>query len=411
MTPNILLLDCSYELKEKLERQGFSVSSGTMGFSNGTRLLPHQLYESEVIVYNPRLIIRDKNGNTPTPDTINDLSPEYHVDVLRDHLMKGATILVFANYMGDGVDANSAYSWIPLIPKLIPTKDQHITLRVHHSQFAKWHDSYLLPDFIDATEVVRPVRLKLRHRQKLVGIPGSTEEIEEVDLRTGQQLQVVPFLYNKNGDVLGVSFKAEEGSIFVFPTFKSNEDIIATFLNRVLPKIHGVETKNNLVDDFVSPHQATVEKKIVEIVDSTKELAGILERTKEELIQAKLIKAKTIREDETAALVLNYFELAQQQPDFALFFLYKIIEVIERKYGNEKKAKAVLQNNEGWNLIGRIANESYRDGRHAPKPGEKIKEWTREEIQSCFVAAKQIAEAYFGSLFPSTEKENETALS
>jgi len=53
----ILLLDCSESLKNKLESQWFNVESGTLGFCTGVRKLPSQVYEKDVFIYNPGVLL------------------------------------------------------------------------------------------------------------------------------------------------------------------------------------------------------------------------------------------------------------------------------------------------------------------------------------------------------------------
>lgn len=390
MTPNILLLDCSYTLKEKLERQGFSVSAGTIGFCSGVRSLPSQIYESEVIVYNPSFLARTSKGNFISSENINNVTPEYSLSHLKDHILKGATLLVFANHLGDGADPNEAYEWIPFMPKLVPTKDHRVRIQ---SGFKYWHEPYMKLGYLDVNELAIPVRLKFGSYGTS---DGSRHEIEEA---IGEMIDILPLLRNQNDDVLAASFRFISGCFFVLPTFKLNDEAIAAFLNKVVPAIHGIETRRNLIDDFISLEQRKIEEKLKEAAVTQQEAEKYLEKSKEELVQAKMIKAKTIREDETAVLILNYYDLAQQQADVALFFLYKIVEALERKYGSEAEAKKQLRNNEGWNLIRRIANASYGDVRHAPKPGEKIKQWSDEEIKVCFGATNEIVKAYFATLF------------
>ncbi len=111
------------------------------------------------------------------------------------------------------------------------------------------------------------------------------------------------------------------------------------------------------------------------------------------------MKGTTIENDETAKFLVNYFKQAQQQEDVALFYLYKIIEILENKFGNETSAKARLGCNAERNFIGKVANASYADIRHAPRPGEKINEWSQEDIKKCFEGAEKIIHAYFTTLF------------
>jgi len=44
-----------------------------------------------------------------------------------------------------------------------------------------------------------------------------------------------------------------------------------------------------------------------------------------------------------------------------------------------------------------LANASYADVRHAPNPGEKIKEWTDEEIKSCLMRQENNFKLFFNS--------------
>jgi hypothetical protein len=108
---------------------------------------------------------------------------------------------------------------------------------------------------------------------------------------------------------------------------------------------------------------------------------------------------RTLESDETAVRVIAYFKQATQDDDAALFYLYKIIDALEKKFGGAAAAKQKLGNHADWRLIGRITNASYGDIRHAPRPGEVIKRWTKDEIAECFAAAERVLTAYFSTLF------------
>jgi hypothetical protein len=118
---------------------------------------------------------------------------------------------------------------------------------------------------------------------------------------------------------------------------------------------------------------------------------------KQKLVEESRKKIQIIKSDETAILVENYFDMALQDDDSALFYLFKVIEAIHNKFGNEKEAKSKLGCNAEFNIIGKVSNESYRDIRHAPKPGEKIKEPTDEETKQCIEGARRIIIKYFHS--------------
>ncbi len=205
--------------------------------------------------------------------------------------------------------------------------------------------------------------------------------------------------FNRNSEILGVFIKRGFGQLIILPEYQNNEEIVGIFLNRVMPKIYNLETKINLIDQFLSPEELTISNEARETEGVIQKTNETLEVAKEKLASANRNKIQVIKNDETAVLILNYYELATQQDDVALFYLYKIIEALEKKYGSEKGAKDLLKCNTEWNLIGEKANASYADIRHAPKLGEKIKEWTEEDIKVCFVATEKIINTYLSTLF------------
>lgn len=56
----------------------------------------------------------------------------------------------------------------------------------------------------------------------------------------------------------------------------------------------------------------------------------------------------------------------------------------------------------------RLANESYRDARHAPKPTDIIKQWSEAEIEKCFEDTEKVVMGYFATLFPERAAEDAT---
>jgi hypothetical protein len=58
-----------------------------------------------------------------------------------------------------------------------------------------------------------------------------------------------------------------------------------------------------------------------------------------------------------------------------------------------------------WRHVKRSANQSYADIRHAPKPGDVIKQWTNEDIKKCFEDTDKVILSYFGTLFRSEEPQ------
>jgi hypothetical protein len=61
-----------------------------------------------------------------------------------------------------------------------------------------------------------------------------------------------------------------------------------------------------------------------------------------------------------------------------------------------------------WKAVKRLANESYRDARHAPKPGDVVKKWTNAELKQCFEDTKNVIVAYFSTLFPVAPSSDST---
>lgn len=377
MTPSILLLDCSGKLTEKLKYQGFDVDSGTIGFCNRIRHLPCQVYEKDILIYNPSFFASGGNGYIVVDD-IQVVTPEYSLTHLRNHILRGATLLIFINHVAvDLRKQNEAYSWIPFMPEIFSTKDLQPIVAIIGD------DSYC--NFL--TPIVSKVDLKTPGLQK-IGQPDPYFGGTNVDL----------FL-NRNDEVLGCFLIRGKGKLIILPEYQFNEEIINTFLHRVIPKLYNLETRINLIDQFLSPGEIVALEGIKKIEENRKELNETLGITKGKLTSAKLNKIQTIKKDETAILILNYYDLATQQDDVALFYLYKVIEALEKKYNGEKKARSTLGCNTEWNLIGKAANTSYADIRHAPKPGEKIKEWSQEEIKECFSATEKIINSYLSTLF------------
>ncbi|KKQ46603.1 hypothetical protein A3H05_00450 [Candidatus Giovannonibacteria bacterium RIFCSPLOWO2_12_FULL_43_26] len=385
--PSILLLDCSTDLVGVFKRQGFDVDFGSMGFSGGTRYLPSQIYEKNIIIYNPCNFLRDSTGGYIAIGKIKNNTPEYDLGHLKNHILKGATMLIFVNRVADDPNKqHEAYAWIPFMPNVPFTKDQ---------EAIKTHFSY--PEFLQPLS--NTLDLDTPVMQKLVVPKEQIEFYQKVG-------SFVPIFLNRNDDILGLYIKIGEGRLIILPRFKSNEDIIATFLNRVMPKIYDLGIHANIIDQFASPNEKIVKEKIEKIEVVLQKATETLGNAKEDLETAKREKTNIVKSDPTAALILSYFETATQQDDVALYYLYKIIDALEKKYGGEKEAKQISGCNVEWNLIGKLANESYADIRHAPKPGEKVKEWGTTEIKSCFEAAEKIIHSYLNTLFSSSKDNN-----
>lgn len=364
MDITILLLDCSSRLEERLGRQGFDVASGTIGYTTGVRRLPGPVYEYDIIIYNPKTDTGMKEGG--------DRTPEYDLEPLLNHINRGATLLVFVNHVSDNLSRLKAvYEWIPNMPEIFSTKDFKLV-----SPRNVYTDPY--------EPLLAEQELKIPVLQKV--LPGPNMVADSLFM-------------NKQGDDLGVLCQAEEGRLIVLPEYTNNDYVISVFLNRVLPRFYRQPSRRDIIDRFTSPVEEKAKASVQKIETERKALDARIEEAKEKLALGTRLKKKTIKEDDTAGRVIRYYDLAVQQEDVALFYLYKVIEAIEKKFGGEKTAKGVLGHNAEWNLIGKVANASYGDIRHAPKPGEKIKAWNQDEIAQCFSATERIICGYFNTLF------------
>lgn len=376
MTPSILLLDCDPKLEEKLRLQGFDVESGTVGFTTGRQKLPCQLYEKDIIIYNPKTIAKTPHDLDMRFGSMQVETPEFSIHDSVSFLKNGGTILAFVNKISTNqASIREAYSWIPSIPPIDPTKDRDITAVNIHSPTAiyKW---------------IMPIV-----SSKYPKIPVTNKLIFLADTQ-GQALY-----FNRNGDILGAAYVFGPGKVILLPESDVEEQIVMNFLHRVIPKLYSYTSGQQLIDKF----RSSKEKDISDELEKTEEKIVTIENERDtlkaNLAEANREKVTTIKQDETANQILDYFDMAVQQDDVALFYLYKVTEALQKKYGGEKQAKDALNTHTEWNLIGRLSNASYADIRHAPSPGEKKKEWSEEEIKSCFEAAEKIIHQYLSSLF------------
>ena len=211
--------------------------------------------------------------------------------------------------------------------------------------------------------------------------------------------EALPLYSNKQRDCLGLLYTVKAGKIFLLPEYKDNEYAIVTFLNRVLPYIGKQPERRDIIDVFSSPNERLSKQELETVEQDRKTLEERHDKVKENVAAAERAKRRVIESDETAVRIIAYYKQAAQDDDAALFYLYKIVDSLQNTFGGETAAKNKLGQSEEWKLIKRIANESYRDIRHAPKPGEKIKQWSEEEIAKCRSAAEKIVLAYFSTLF------------
>lgn len=377
----ILLLDCLPTIAEQLSKQGYNVESGTIGFATGVRFLPSQLYEKQVFFYSPNnLVIRD--GRPIEEQEIADVTREYPLEYLEDSIRKGGTFVAFVNRIIDDLKGQSrAYSWIPFMPQIQFTKDKWVGTNA----FKYYPDTecrFLAP-VVDANKVEVPVL------QKLV-TPQPQDHPRDIFTLFG----------NANGEKLGVIIFRGRGSVVVLPKMKSNEEAIATFVQRVLPNMYDLKARVPLIEKFVSPAEARAAEQVAASEATLRQVETELGENRVALATARREKENVIQGHPTAKQILSYFDTALRQDDVALFFLYKAIELIENEQGGEGAAIKRFGLGAEWKFLKKVANASYGDIRHAPRPGDVIRPWTDQDLKDCFEACEKIALAYFNSLFP-----------
>jgi hypothetical protein len=239
--------------------------------------------------------------------------------------------------------------------------------------------------------IVTPASLSVPVQQKLIA-----------PMPQDYPRDVFPLFWNARGDLLGVQILRGRGSLIFLPRFRSNADAIETFLHRVVPKLYPQRGRRGLTDVFISPAEeaAVAELKNYESVEA--QLKTRQEEARVRLAAAAREKERTIEADATAKQILVYHDLARRNDDAALYYLYKIVEAIENKFGGESEGIKAVGAGTEWKGVKRLANESYRDARHAPKPSDVIKKWTDAEIRECFANVEVVVTAYFSTLFPPT---------
>jgi hypothetical protein len=155
-----------------------------------------------------------------------------------------------------------------------------------------------------------------------------------------------------------------------------------------------------LIDRYVSSSEREARGQVTECEAELALIEEGLEERRVALATAKREKENTVFQDPTAKQILNYYDTALRQEDVALFYLYKAVELIENNHGGESGAIKKFGVGAEWKFLKKIANASYADIRHAPRPGDVIQQWTEEDIKACFDACEKIVLAYFDSLFP-----------
>lgn len=383
----ILLLDCDESLVKRLAKKGFEVSSGTMGFCDGKRSIPVALYEQDIIFYNPNNIDfalkaekaeSDNNkGLFYVKGVVNETSEVVVGEDIRDFLKRSGVIVAFFNELSQN-DIRTEYavqSWIPNVPYPFPTNDRVInkTLDIENKTAKAFY--YLFKDFTPKL----PVKRKSVYHSEYI-YPDF-------------------FLKNQRRDILASSYEVDNGLVIVLPEFKSNDDIIVHFMDYIYPALY--EIKPNL-PDFLELHKTS---KIQLLTDERgikkKQLEGIekaiISKNSQIVEEYNRIEDK-IRKDAIAVSLLGYLDDILDNKLNAWYPAYKITEKVFDYFGSEAEAKKALRLNEEINFIRRIANETHRDTRHAPKPGEIVNPPKKVDIDQIINFSRNIVKKYIDKL-------------
>lgn len=373
----ILLLDCAGSLREKLGGQGFKVESGTAGYCTGQRELPSQVYEKDIIIYNPGSVsLEDRTLGQP-----ENLTPQFDLNYIGERIDAGASLVVFINQLHKSIEVERYfYDWIPFMPKLDFTHDKI----VHGDTF----DRYPYTEIDYLAPIVTPSTISIPVLHKIQIPPVSPHKND-----------VFPLFWNNHRHCLGLLLLRGRGRVIFLPKYRSNDEVIEMFLHRVAPRIYDASAYKTLADEYQSPAELLAREQIGKLVSIEEELTRRQESARVELNSAKREKKKIIEVDSTAKQIQVYYDQARREDDAAVFYLYKMVEAIENKFGGESQGIEAVGARVEWKAIKRLANESYRDARHAPKPTDVIRKWTNAEISDCFQNAKAVASAYFRTLF------------
>ena len=207
------------------------------------------------------------------------------------------------------------------------------------------------------------------------------------------------FLRNLRDDIIASSYKTDDGLVVVLPTFENNNEVIIHFMDYVYPAIY--EVKPNLPDYLELAKIPTIKSLEDSLLEKHKQ-SGSIEK---EIISlnTKIRDENTrleelIRKDPTSVALLGYIDDILENRLNSWFPAYKITEKVFSFFGSEAEAKKALGLNQELNFIRKIANETHRDTRHAPKPGEVINPPKKEDVDKIIEFSRFIVKAYIINL-------------
>ncbi len=382
LSMKILLLDCDKKLEKALLDKGYKVASGTLGFDNGKRVIPHALYEQDVIVFNPTSAtfvehreVKKENDNLYFP-SIGQLTPEVRKTDMDDFFERGGVCLIFYNdLLQNRFKEWAVYRWLinTFVPS--PTNDRDT-------------ENVMFPDDEEYTpfkSLLRDFKPKLPVKRKLDN--------------TDQFTYPRTLIRNKRSDVLAAFHKYKDGMVIGLPTYDNNNEVIVHFLTHVYPRLYEITPElPSILDVKKSSKQLELEAQIAEAKKSIEESEKKIEDINASLIEETQRVERVVGSDETGRVIMGYLDDILADKNEAWFPAYKITERLFKHYGGEKEANAALGMGKEITFIRRIANEGYRDTRHAPKVNEVIKPPTPEESKQGVEYSIALVKKYLESL-------------
>jgi len=379
MAVSIMLLDCSEALRKELEARGYDVSAGTTGYCTGVRSLPRPIYECDVLVYNPTT----QNPKVPIKEeAIADKTPviSFSQDTLAKHISSGGHWLVFANKVSED-PARQGFAYLPFVPGV---RDMAFTQDTKTSMSKGLGDLRHMDKYLPVFRAPKVLPIKL---PVLVKLDSSHDNFTTI-------------LENARGEALAGLFWWQFGEVLFLPTLENNDNAVLFYMTHIFPKFKHSATPKTLEDEFISPAEADLRAKDDELFVQYGMLEDFYNENKKKLFEATQEKLKLIAADETARWAIECYKEAQEDPARAAGPLFKVLEAIGNKYGNDTAAKLILVDcNAEWNTLKELTNRSDKNARHLPKPGEVVKPLTEDEIRRCFDAAKKMILAYLRALF------------
>lgn len=386
MALKIMLLDCPDELGVKLAARDCEVHVGFTGFGPKPRAIQRQVYEMDLVIYDPRFNVGLKTGvRIPDHETGIDFTPLG----LYKHIDDGGHWLVFVNRVGEREDLQRrSFQFQPALPPMKFTQD---------------HELVIPSDLRDQKYMAPYLPLLYSPGKPEIKLPVSIAMDPDMILFPDNSLApMVPLLTNRREEILAGVVISDQGSLTALPTCSNNTDAALFFVDFILPNLKKTGSPGGLVDEF---HTTEEESRINDASTLHAEFVRIAEDTHDNqqlLVEARRRKVAKIKADKTAEWILIYYRKAQEDHANAATHLYKVRDALAQHFGGETPTKQVLNCAADYKFLGKTLNDPSKDARHGVAPGEAVVPLDGTELKECFAAAKRMILAYFKTLFPPT---------